>query len=192
VAQQKIPVAECYSVAAVAELFGVGRWAVRGLIDAGKLASHCLPGRRPRRRIAHQAVIAFLRRPPESQHCLDRLDGEPIEFSPGPRPACWVRTQAPPRSPHRPRGLSHGKVPRQPHYSLSQVGYVLGCHRRTVWERVNSGQIRALKLPTATAARHLGRSWHWRITHSELVRYLTSQGYTWAMRRLAPESPSQR
>jgi excisionase family DNA binding protein len=184
-----IPVADTYSVSELARIMGVAGTTVRGLMDAGELRGFWKPGRRPLRRVTHQAVIAFVRQNPRFGHILDRLEGcERVELPEGTL-APPVRTQfsAPPRSPHRPRGLRHGKVPLQPHYSLSQVGYVLGLHRRTIWQKVAGRRIGAIRVPTEDKARNLV-NWQWRIPHACLLRFITSDPrLSYARNRLAPE-----
>jgi hypothetical protein len=123
-------------VGQVADLLQISAASVRRLVDAGELRGFWRPSRRPTRTIAHEALVSFLQRDPRFRHVLARLpdyDPEDSGADPEPPPPPRPRGAVAPRSAHRPRCVRGGRIPAKDSYSLSKLGFALGCSRQSVW-----------------------------------------------------------
>jgi excisionase family DNA binding protein len=181
-----------YSTGEVAVLMGVSYSRAIRLIDQGEISGFFMPGKRRDRRVAHNAMIMFVRKNPEFMYMLDRLDGYdpgvdfPMSSERSPSPVCPVRS-GPPRSSHRPRSVTHGKIPLAPTYSASEVGFVLGLSRRSVIAKLDRGILRGIQVP-ATGLTRL-TSWTWRIPRGCLAKFLRENpAYSFGWNRLGLEA----
>src|SRR5271166_3604028 len=107
---------------------GVAHATASRLIDSGELRGLRLPTRRRQRRIAHQNLIAFVRRRPDFQYMLERLQGyDPSgDFPVGTEPQQPARQIGPagPWGPEHPRSARRGKLPRAEAYSTKDVAFL--------------------------------------------------------------------
>jgi excisionase family DNA binding protein len=181
----RIRTAQFYSVGQVAVLMGTAHSTVLRLIDQGLLSAFRMPTQRRDRRIAHNALITYVRKHYSFRYMLDKLDGyDPsVDFPEGlePPPALAVPVRsAPPRSAHRPRSAKGGKVPRATTYSVSEASYLLGVSRRTLISKLEARVIIGIKVPTVGLT-----DWTWRVTHGCLARFLRENPtYSYAWNRI--------
>jgi hypothetical protein len=184
----KVNVAQFYTVGQTAVLLGLAHSSVIRLISRGDLAAFRMPTQRRDRRIAHGALISFVRRNPGFRFALQNLNGYhagndfPDSDEPMPTPAHFVRS-APPRSSHRPRSAVHGKIPKKCTYSASEIAFVLGLARRTVISKLESRAILGAKVPSPAMSLS---TWTWRVSHGALLAYLERHPeYGFARRRIS-------
>jgi hypothetical protein len=179
----RIQAASFYSAGEIAVLMGVAHSTAIRLIDQGEIRGFWMPTKRRYRRVAHQALIAFVRRNPAFRYMLDKLNGyDPgVDFPEGAEPPPSTTrpfVSAAPRSPERPRLAFRGKIPQAIHYSPKEVAFVLGLARRTVNAKLDAGIIRGIRLPSTGLT-----SWKWRVPHGALVAFLRRHpryGFAWA------------
>jgi excisionase family DNA binding protein len=182
----RVKKARFYSTGELATLMGTSQSTAIRLIDQHEISGFFMPGKRRDRRVTHQALVAFVRRNPGFRFALENLCGYHAsdDFAESdeslPTPAHPVRS-APPRSPHRPRSVIHGKIQKKCTYSASEIAFVLGLARRTVIAKLQAATIQGVKLPATGLT-----SWTWRIPHGRLEKFLQDNprfSYAWTRLR---------
>jgi excisionase family DNA binding protein len=168
----RIPAAPLYSTGQLSRILGLSRSTTKMWIDQGIIRGYRMPGRRPDRRVMHGSLKNFIKTHPQFKFALDRLlDYDPAQdFPEGVEPApppTLTTPSAPPRSPERPRSVRRGKIPQAQRYSLKEVGFLLGLHRRTVWSKVKSGILPAFRAPATGPA-----PFRWLVVHEALVAFI--------------------
>jgi excisionase family DNA binding protein len=184
----QIAVKEFYSTGEIAFLMGVAHATASRLIDSGELRGLRLPTRRRQRRIAHRNLIAFVRRRPDFQYMLERLQGYdprvdfPVGAEPPPAPTRKIGPAAP-WGPEHPRSAKRGQIPQAAYYSAKEIAFVLGLARRTVIAKLDARVIPGVKVPATRSG--LTTTWKWRIMHGVLVAFVRRNSRYWyAMDRI--------
>jgi hypothetical protein len=179
----RVRVSTLYTAGQLSRILGVARSTANKLIDERVIHGFRLPGQRPDRRVTHGSLLMFIKTYPQFRYALEMLVGcDPADLAevtePAPPP---TRAKPPaPRSPERPRGVRRGRIPQAQHYSLKQVGFLLGIHRRTAWSRVKSGILPAFRAPTSGPA-----PWRWVVLHAALLRFIARHpSYSFALSRI--------
>jgi excisionase family DNA binding protein len=167
----RVKTARFYSTGEVAVVLGISCSTTKMWIDQGIIIGYRLPGRRPDRRVMHASLIRFIKTHPQFKYGLDRLIGyDPTtDFPEGtePAPPPMLAKLPAPWSSERPRGVRNGRIPQAQRYSLKEVGFLLGIHRRTAWSRVKSGILPAFRAPATGPA-----PFRWLVVHEALVAFV--------------------
>ena len=160
----QIAVKEFYTAGDLAFLMGVAHATAIRLIDQREIRGFRLPTKRRPRRITHNALIAFVRRNPDFQYVLDKLNGyDPsVDFPEGAEPPPPARPIGPaaPWGPEHPRSARRGQIPQAAYYSAKEVAFLLGLARRTVIAKLDAQVIPGIKVPATRRSDHLEMANH--------------------------------
>jgi hypothetical protein len=189
----RVQVSTLYSAGQVARILGIAHNTANRLVDQRVIAGFRVPGGRPDRRVTHGALMNFIRAYPQYKYALSNVIGDnpADDFPEGtePAPALTRATfPAPPRSPEgRPKSVRRGRIPQAQRYSLKEIGFLLGLHRRSVWSSVRSGVLPASRAPATGPA-----PWRWLVMHEALVAFIKRYpAFEYALDRLQGDDSSR-